>query len=260
MRRSRRVLRWPRSWSSTPARMRTIVVLPAPLSPTTPMRSPSSTRSESPSRIGSAPKRRTILSSVTRVMRCAQDSNRCANGMPACEPGWGAAGPPLCVSVLGATKSPGRCILGGAGRVLPFMPRMPDAPSVATELITHSGALRRLARDLVGPSDADDLVQDTAVRALRSPPRAAHGLFSWLATVMRNLAANRRRDDHCRSRREAEVGRNGDGPPADAEASRRDLVRAVTDALWALPEPYQSTLVQRYFEELTPSRIAERSG
>ncbi|HEX6813342.1 MAG TPA: sigma-70 family RNA polymerase sigma factor [Planctomycetota bacterium] len=137
---------------------------------------------------------------------------------------------------------------------------MPETPSVATELITHSGALRRLARALVGSSDADDLVQDLAVRALRSPPPAPHGLFSWLATVMRNLAANRRRDDHCRSRREAEAGRNGDGPPADAEASRRDTVRAMADALWALPEPYQATLVQRYFEELPPSRIAKRSG
>ena len=51
-----------------------------------------------------------------------------------------------------------------------------------------------------------------------------------------------------------------EGPPADAEVAHRDSVRAVTEALWALPEPYQSTLVQRYFEELQPSRIAARSG
>ena len=38
------------------------------------------------------------------------------------------------------------------------MSSTPDSPSVARELIAHSGALRRLARDLVGRSDADDIV------------------------------------------------------------------------------------------------------
>ena len=51
------------------------------------------------------------------------------------------------------------------------MTRMPDGPSVATELVNHGGALRRLARDLVGRCDAEDLLQDTAVRALRSAMR-----------------------------------------------------------------------------------------
>ncbi len=137
---------------------------------------------------------------------------------------------------------------------------MPDSPSVARELVAHSGALRRLARDLVGSSDAEDLVQDTAVRALRSPPPAPHGLFSWLSTVMQNLAANRRRGEQRRRQREAAAGGGGEGPPADAEAAHRDSVRAVTDALWALPEPYQGTLVQRYFEELSPAQIAARAG
>jgi RNA polymerase sigma-70 factor (ECF subfamily) len=134
---------------------------------------------------------------------------------------------------------------------------MPDSPSVARELVAHSGALRRLARDLVGSSDADDLVQDTAVRALRSPPPVPHGLFSWLSTVMRNLASNRRRGDQRRRHHEAAAG-GGSSPPADADAVQRDSVRAVTEALWSLPEPYQGTLVQRYFEELSPSRIAAR--
>jgi RNA polymerase sigma-70 factor (ECF subfamily) len=136
---------------------------------------------------------------------------------------------------------------------------MPESPTVAAELVAHSGALRRLARDLVGRCDAEDLVQDTAVRALRSPPPAPHGLFSWLATVMRNLAANRRRGEHHRRQREAEVVGAGEAPPADAEPAHRDTVRAVADALWALPEPYQGTLVLRYFEELRPAKIAQRT-
>src|SRR5262249_6011404 len=49
-------------------------------------------------------------------------------------------------------------------------------------------------------------------------------------------------------------------PAAADTAAQRDQVRAVTDALWALPEPYQGTLVQRYFLELSPAQIAERTG
>ncbi|HZN39413.1 MAG TPA: sigma-70 family RNA polymerase sigma factor [Planctomycetota bacterium] len=138
------------------------------------------------------------------------------------------------------------------------MSSLPESPSVARELVAHSGALRRLARDLVGRTDADDLVQDTAVRALRAPPPNPHSLFSWLSTVMHNLASNRRRGEQRRRQHEASAG-GGSSPPADADAVQRDSVRAVTEALWALPEPYQSALVQRYFEELSPSRIAARS-
>ncbi len=140
------------------------------------------------------------------------------------------------------------------------MPRMPESPSVARELVAHSQALRRLARDLVGRSDADDLVQDTAVRALRSPPAEPDGLFGWLAAVMRRLAANHHRGETRRQRRETANGHGESAPSAEAEATQRDHVRAVTEALWSLPEPYKATLLQRYFQDLSPSRIAERTA
>ncbi|MFY9343418.1 MAG: RNA polymerase sigma factor, partial [Planctomycetota bacterium] len=137
---------------------------------------------------------------------------------------------------------------------------MSGTPSVATELAAHSRALRALAADLVGRSDADDLVQDTAVRALRSPPPVQRGLFAWLATVMRHLAANRVRGERRRAVREAARGTDGEGPPADADATHRDDVRAVVDALWNLPEPYQGTLVQRYFRDRSPAQIARATA
>ncbi|MEO6593277.1 MAG: sigma-70 family RNA polymerase sigma factor [Planctomycetota bacterium] len=140
------------------------------------------------------------------------------------------------------------------------MPDIPEQPSVARELEQHCSSLRRLAKDLVG-RDADDLVQDTAVRALRSPPPAQGGLFAWLATVMRNVACNRRRDGVRRQRREAANGPAGElAPSAADDAIHRDCVRAVTDELWSLPEPYQQTLVQRYFQDLSPTQIAERTA
>ena len=56
-------------------------------------------------------------------------------------------------------------------------------------------ALRRYARALTRDADiADDLVQDTLVRALRSERLFLGGdLRSWLYTILTNLNRNRRR-------------------------------------------------------------------
>src|SRR6188472_821808 len=56
-------------------------------------------------------------------------------------------------------------------------------------------ALRRYARALARDADiADDLVQDTLVRALRSEKLFIGGdLRSWLYTILTNLNRNRRR-------------------------------------------------------------------
>src|SRR6218665_2678867 len=56
-------------------------------------------------------------------------------------------------------------------------------------------ALRRYARALARDTDiADDLVQDTLVRALRSEKLFLGGdIRSWLYTILTNLNRNRRR-------------------------------------------------------------------
>ena len=75
-------------------------------------------------------------------------------------------------------------------------------------------ALRRYARALTRDAEiADDLVQDTLVRALRSEHLfAGEEVRSWLYTIMTNLNRNRRRslarrpvlmsieDERCRRR------------------------------------------------------------
>ncbi|MCB9878970.1 MAG: sigma-70 family RNA polymerase sigma factor [Planctomycetes bacterium] len=130
---------------------------------------------------------------------------------------------------------------------------------LAEELTASAAALRELARDLIGGSDADDLVQETMLRAWCSPPAERVGMAAWLATVLRNLASNRRRDARRRLRREHEAAlrRVADaGPP---ERPEHEVLREVTEALWRLPEPYQSTLAMRYFSGLTPKQITART-
>lgn len=137
---------------------------------------------------------------------------------------------------------------------------MTELRTLEQELMRHAKALRTLARDLVGETHADDLVQETALRALRTPPRHPGGLGAWLATILRRLAHNHRRDQERRRRREASRASDGMGPAADTELLRRESLRAVTATLFALPEPYQTVLVLRYFEDLTPTVIAQRTA
>src|SRR5260370_8697131 len=89
-------------------------------------------------------------------------------------------------------------------------------------------ALRRYARALTRDVDvADDLVQDTLVRALRSERLFLGGdVRSWLYTILTNLNKNRRRS---LARRPQFIPLLGNNPDATGtHAANRDITRAVT--------------------------------
>src|SRR5438105_13019029 len=68
--------------------------------------------------------------------------------------------------------------------------------SLEEQLVAHIPGLRRLARALENErSAADDLVQETVVRALQKLDLyQPHGAFAgWLATIMRNIFIDRAR-------------------------------------------------------------------
>lgn len=127
------------------------------------------------------------------------------------------------------------------------------------ELHAHASALRALARDLVGDQHADDLLQDTAVQALQRGPRRPGPFGGWLATVVRRLASKHRRGERRRRARERAVAKPEALAPA-CELADREVFRRVNDAVLALPEPYQSTVLQRYLRELPVAVIAQQGG
>ncbi|HLQ38549.1 MAG TPA: sigma-70 family RNA polymerase sigma factor, partial [Planctomycetota bacterium] len=133
-------------------------------------------------------------------------------------------------------------------------------PLLEAELTAHAHALRALARLLVGEGHADDLVQDTALQALQSPPSRAAGLRGWLSQVLRRLASNHHRGRSRRQRREQLVEPPRPPEPAARVAEHHEAVQRVTAALLGLPEPYHGTLLLRFFEELTPTAIAQVTG
>lgn len=113
-------------------------------------------------------------------------------------------------------------------------------------------ALRRYARALARDADiADDLVQDTLVRALRAE-RQFHGgdLRSWLYTILTNLNRNRRRS----LARRPPFSPLADGADASGtEAEGRDIVRALA----TLPDEQRSVLLLVTLEGLSYREVAE---
>ncbi len=118
-------------------------------------------------------------------------------------------------------------------------------------------ALRRYARALTRNADtADDLVQDTLVRALRSQ-HLFHGgeLRSWLYTILTNLNRNRLRS---LSRRPTLMPIDDDNAPgiAGPDGGGRDIERALA----GLVEDQRVALLLVALEGLSYRQVAEVQG
>ncbi|MCA8959420.1 MAG: sigma-70 family RNA polymerase sigma factor [Planctomycetes bacterium] len=120
--------------------------------------------------------------------------------------------------------------------------------------------LRPLARGLVGDEHlAEDVLQDTWTAAWRQPPRDPGARSAWLSQVLRNFVRMQSRGEGRRRQRERLAARlelQSDERPAEAEEIRQEVARA----LLALDEPFRSTLILRYYEDLSSADIARLEG
>jgi RNA polymerase sigma-70 factor, ECF subfamily len=126
-------------------------------------------------------------------------------------------------------------------------------------------AARRLTRNA---ADAEDLVQETYVRALRGAEQFRPGtnLKAWLLTILRHVHLNRRRQaaraivevDEAKVDRFADAAEHGDTP------ERRLLGRMLDERLRiaheSLPLSLRQTLWLRDMEGLSYADIAKRLG
>jgi RNA polymerase sigma-70 factor (ECF subfamily) len=145
-----------------------------------------------------------------------------------------------------------------------------EADRFATEALdlldSLYGAAVRLTRN---PDTAQDLVQDTYLKAFRARQRFAPGtnLKAWLFTILQNTWRNRRRD-RARSRVEFDsdvaeaavesaapiLARPDDSP--EALLLRGTLDADLREALDGLPEAYREAVWLRDVEDLSYSEIA----
>jgi RNA polymerase sigma-70 factor (ECF subfamily) len=117
-------------------------------------------------------------------------------------------------------------------------------------------ALRRYARALTRDAEiADDLVQDTLVRALRSE-HLFHGgeVRSWLYTILTNLNRNRLRS--LARRPMLRPIEDHDAAEAGPEAGGRDIERALA----MLVDEQRTALLLVVLEGLTYREVAEIQG
>src|SRR5262245_25141412 len=130
---------------------------------------------------------------------------------------------------------------------------MSDARDLPTidGLLVHRRFVRALARALVrDAAAADDLEQETWLRAMKSPPPTDRGLRGWLRRVVRNAAAQSRRGEQRRTGREQNAARHEAEPSAGTIAARLEIERRLVAAVEALDERYRRVVFLRFFEEL----------
>jgi RNA polymerase sigma-70 factor, ECF subfamily len=159
----------------------------------------------------------------------------------------------------------------------PVRPREGDAArgTFESEALAALDGLYRAARRLTRtPADAEDLVQDTYLKAFRAADRFEPGtnLRAWLFTILHNTARNRVRDrahdpipaDPETIERAADRVAAGRAPGLSAPAGTPEalLLRDVLDpelraAVEALPEHFRQAVWLRDVEEFTYAEIAE---
>jgi len=129
-------------------------------------------------------------------------------------------------------------------------------PPFAVLLDLHGDELLAHARRLASrPTDAEDLLQEALLRALRAYPRLRHGdhLRAWLYRVLTTTAI----DAHRATRPEVLVGE----PPVDAAAPPDAADDGAFEALIApLPEAARAVLHLRFVDDLDHDAIAARLG
>jgi RNA polymerase sigma factor (sigma-70 family) len=120
----------------------------------------------------------------------------------------------------------------------------------------HAAELHRFLTGLVGPTEAEDCLQETFMSALRAYPRLRRGdnLRAWLYTIAQRKATDSVRRRSRRPTRELD-GVQVPAPPAPDPAD---------EALWgtvrALPTKQRVAIVHRFALDLAYAEIASRMG
>lgn len=129
------------------------------------------------------------------------------------------------------------------------------------DLLAHSDFVRSLARSLVIDSnDAADVEQKTWLTALEHPPATPHSPRGWLSTVVRNFAVTLHRRENRRKKYEQASVRSMSMTTPEEIALRKEAIRQMTQAVLSLEEPYLSTIIMRFYEDMPVKDVAERLG
>jgi RNA polymerase sigma-70 factor (ECF subfamily) len=137
--------------------------------------------------------------------------------------------------------------------------------SMQDQIVAHADALYGLARRLTARSDdAEDLVQETLIRALRASPELAEGshLKAWLFRILRNafydLHRGRKHHRDVESLEDDEMTAEPNWLRGDAELDRlRGVVAREIEAALAKLSDDSKTVILLDLEGFTEAEIAD---
>jgi RNA polymerase sigma-70 factor (ECF subfamily) len=160
---------------------------------------------------------------------------------------------------------------GGSDAAMTEQRRAGDAADFEREVLAHLDSLYRTARRLSRDrADAEDLVQDTYLKAFRGAARFEPGtnLRAWLFTILHNTARNRFRDrardtvavnselvDAAADAADPPSGQGAVGSP-EMLLLRDVLAPDLQDALDGLPASFREAVWLRDVEEFSYAEIA----
>lgn len=142
--------------------------------------------------------------------------------------------------------------------------RRQDPGAVQELVVSHGDRLFRSACLLCGDqAEAQDLVQETLLQAVRSGPRFRGGssVYTWLHGILLNLTRHYHRDRK-RMIYDEELARQ-EPAPSEENPSRLDVqmsTSALADALDNLLSPHREVLILRFYEDMKIHEIATHLG
>ncbi len=137
--------------------------------------------------------------------------------------------------------------------------------NVAGKLLPHLPSLYNFALSLAGPSDAEDLVQATVLKAVEwwDQLQGRPNVRTWLFVVLRNawIDLSRQRARNLEAAPEIDmVGDQSSTLDPEQVVVEREWAKEVRQALQALPEVYRTPLYLRDVEGFSYKEIAEILG
>ncbi|HYV74764.1 MAG TPA: RNA polymerase sigma factor [Candidatus Binatia bacterium] len=134
-----------------------------------------------------------------------------------------------------------------------------DTLDLETCVCRYSLLLFRLAYGVLRNShDAEDVVQETFLRAHRQGIASVRDTQAWLATVAFRIAVDRKRKTEPLPL--AEYGVPSGQPNAERLAIRREQVERLQTLITSLPEAFRLPLVLSAIDELNSRQIGEMLG
>jgi RNA polymerase sigma factor (sigma-70 family) len=133
-----------------------------------------------------------------------------------------------------------------------------DRNARLAQLTAEMTWLRALARALLRNDDAGDLAHDAWLIAAERGPTDDRPLRPWLTRVVLNLSRMQGRARRRREARESAASNADAVPNPEMLVERVELQRLIAGEVLQLDEPYRSTVLLHFFEELSCAEIARR--